>query len=135
MTKIKSRKKFIVSHGGHCPNWTWAWSFINESKRLIIFGAWSNHPSPDYDGCILDKAWAISYKGNKQPAYPFSREHIRLIEVAAYRLAVFPMEYSMDNKGENGIGPAKIESFTPVLTAAKLQRINDRWYARLELPC
>jgi 5-methylcytosine-specific restriction protein A len=35
-----SRKVFIESCGATCRNWQWSWSFVNESKRFVVFGVW-----------------------------------------------------------------------------------------------
>ncbi|HDY85591.1 MAG TPA: HNH endonuclease, partial [Methylophaga sp.] len=88
-----SRKKFIESQGATCRNWTWSWSFINESEKVIIFGAWDTNTDGD-TSLILSDTWEYSGKGRKQPAYEQSREHIRLIEEEGYELKTFPIIYS-----------------------------------------
>ncbi len=85
-----SRKQFIESQGATCKNWTWSWSFINKSEKFIIFGAWDIHNDGNTT-LILGEDWATSRKGGKQPGYPQSREHIRLIEEEGYQLKTFPM--------------------------------------------
>jgi len=37
-----SRKQFIEKLGATCAKWNWSWSFINESKKEIIFGVWDD---------------------------------------------------------------------------------------------
>lgn len=123
-----SRKKFIESQGATCRNWTWSWSFINESEKMIIFGAWDTNTDGD-TSLILSDTWEYSGKGRKQPAYEQSREHIRLIEEEGYELKTFPIIYSDANKDENGIGPAKIEGFIPELSKKILKRVGGKWYA------
>jgi 5-methylcytosine-specific restriction protein A len=122
-----NRKQFIESHGATCQNWTWSWSFINESEKIIIFGAWDINQTGN-KSLILNEVWEISRRGRKQAGYPQSREHIRLLEEEGYRLMTFPMVYSDANE-EGGIGPAKIEGFTPKLTSKILIRIGPCWYA------
>jgi len=122
-----NRKQFIESHGATCRNWTWSWSFINEPKKIVIFGAWDVNQRGN-KSLILNEEWEISRRGRKQPAYAQSREHIRLIEDEGYRLMTFPMVYSDANE-EGGIGPAKIEGFTPKLTPKSLIRVGPCWYA------
>jgi 5-methylcytosine-specific restriction protein A len=122
-----NRKQFIESHGATCQNWTWSWSFINESKKIIIFGAWDVYQTGNKT-LILNEEWEISRRERKQPGYPQSREHIRLVEEEGYRLMTFPMVYSDANE-EGGIGPAKIKGFTPKLTSQSLIRIEPCWYA------
>ena len=121
-----SRKQFIESQGATCKNWTWSWSFINEAEKFIIFGAWDIHDDGNTT-LILSEDWATSRKGGKQPGYPQSREHIRLIEEEGYGLKTFPMEYMAADEEEGA--PAKIKGFTPELTDKELIRIDNSWYA------
>lgn len=120
------RKQFIKSQGAGCKNWNWSWSFVNEAEKFIIFGAWDVYDDGNMT-LIFSEDWEISHKGRKQPGYPQSREHIRLIEEDGYRLKTFPMEY-MAASEEDG-APAKIKDFTPKLTDKKLVRIDKSWYA------
>jgi 5-methylcytosine-specific restriction protein A len=123
-----NRKQFIESQGATCRNWTWSWSFINEKKKVIIFGAWDIHTEGN-TSLILSEDWQFSKRGRKQPAYEQSREHIRLVEEEGYELKTFPIKYSDANKDEDGVGPAKIEGFDPVLTAKSLKKVGRSWYA------
>lgn len=123
-----SRKSFIQSQGATCHNWTWSWSFINEEKRTIIFGAWDRYTEGS-KSLILGETWAKNHAGRKNPAYPEAREHIRLVEEQGYTLLTFPIIYSDELRGENGLGPAKIKGFDPTLTQRSLVRVGDNWYA------
>lgn len=122
-----NRKQFIESQGATCGNWTWSWSFINEAERIVIFGAWDMYDSGSQT-LILSEEWETSRRGRRQPGYAQSREHIRLVEEEGYELKTFPMQYSAANE-EDGTEPAKIEGFTPKLTAKTLLRIGSYWYA------
>ena len=117
-----NRKQFIESHGATCDNWTWSWSFINESARLIIFGAWDRYTN-GRKAMILSEDWRTRL-GRKNAGYEQSREHIRLIEEEGYRLMTFPMQHSKD-----GDGPAKIKGFIPKLSEKTLTRVGKFWYA------
>lgn len=123
-----NRKQFIESQGATCRNWTWSWSFVNEKKKVVIFGAWDRHTEGN-TSLILSEDWQESRRGRKQPAYEQSREHIRLVEEEGYQLMTFPMKYSDANKDEAGVGPAKIEGFEPRLTEKFLKRVGGNWYA------
>lgn len=123
-----SRKKFIESQGATCQNWMWSWSFINVEKRTVIFGVWDRNVSANMS-LILSEDWEVSRKGRKQPAYTQAREHIRLVEEEGYRLMVFPMKYSDENKGADGAGPAKIGGFEPKLKEMSLIPAVGKWYA------
>jgi len=123
-----NRKQFIESQGATCKNWTWSWSFINNSEKTIIFGAWDNLTSGDAS-IIFSEDWEVSDKGKKLPGYSESREHIRLIEEDGFILKIFPIQHSDEKKDENGIGPSKIKGFTPKLSLRKLKKIGKHWYA------
>ena len=123
-----SRKQFIESQGATCQNWTWSWSFINQKEKIIIFGAWDLYTEGSTT-LILRESWKKSPNGRKQPGYAQSREHIRLIEEEGYQLKTFPLKYSDSNRGEEGVGPAKIIDFVPKLTTKSLKRVGLSWYA------
>lgn len=38
-----------------CRNWNWSWSFVNQSSRQVIFGAWDKD-TPGGRAMILDEA-------------------------------------------------------------------------------
>ncbi len=123
-----NRKSFIQSHGATCANWTWSWSFINVEKRTIIFGAWDKHTEGSRS-LILSEAWATNRTGRKNPSYPQSREHIRLVEEDGYKLLTFQLIFSDELQDENGVGPSKIKGFEPLLTPKSLVRVGSNWYA------
>lgn len=123
-----NRKEFIESQGATCLNWTWSWSFVNEKKKVVIFGAWDRN-TEESTTLILGENWEVSRRGRKQPAYVQAREHIRLVEEKGYKLMTFPMKYSEVNKGDDGIGSVKIEGFEPKLTEKSLKRVSGNWYA------
>lgn len=123
-----NRKQFIQSHGATCRNWTWSWSFINQDKRIVIFGAWDKDTSGSRS-MILDEAWSRSSAGRKTAGYPEAREYLRLVEEEGYNLVTFPMIFSDDLHDADGIGPARIKAFGTELTAKSLIRIGPRWYA------
>jgi hypothetical protein len=99
-----NRRRFIESLGAACQNWTWSWSFVNHKERFVVFGAWDINDDGNRT-LILKEGWATSRRGRKQPAYPQSREHIRLIEEEGYRLKTFAMQYELaDPDDEGGVG-------------------------------
>lgn len=128
-----SRKKFIESHGATCRNWTWSWSFVNEKKKLIIFGVWDINTKGN-TSLIFNEDWKQNYAGRKNPAYQEALEHIHLVEENGYALMTFPIVYSDELKDENGLGPAKIKSFTPELTQKTLKKVGNKWYASDNIP-
>lgn len=123
-----SRKQFIISQGATCKNWTWSWSFINKKRKIILFGAWDHHAEGE-TSMIFSEKWKINARGRKSSGYDQSREHLRLIEGEGYRLMTFPMKASDAKKGEDGLGPAAIESFRPVVREKILTRVANSWYA------
>lgn len=123
-----SRKSFIQSHGATCANWTWSWSFVNVEKQTVIFGAWDKNTEGSR-ALLLSEAWAKNFSGRKNPAFPQSREHIRLVEEQGYKLLTFPIIFSDELQDEDGFGPAKIKGFKQVLTQRSLIRVGANWYA------
>ena len=121
-----SRKAFVESHGATCKNWTWSWSFVNHEDRFVIFGAWDKEDDGS-NVMILAEDWA-TLRDRRQPGYPQSREHIRLVEEEGYRLYTFPMQHSRTEPGNNE-SAAKIAGFTPELSERDLIRFGSRWYA------
>jgi 5-methylcytosine-specific restriction protein A len=121
-----NRKQFIQSHGATCDNWTWSWSFINERQRFVIFGAWDRLIS-GRRAKIFSKAWVTNAKGKTSKGYKQSLEHIRLIEEEGYQLFTFPMQ-PVEETWQDDVIP-KIKSITHELTAKKLVRIGDDWFA------
>lgn len=121
-----NRKQFIQSQGATCKNWTWSWSFINKAEKFIIFGVFDIHDGGNM-ARILSEDWEISHRGNRQPGYSQSREHVRLIEEEGYKLKTFPMKYTLADEGEGA--PAKIKGFIPKLADRKLIPIGNSWYA------
>ena len=121
-----SRKKFIERNGATCINWYWSWSFVNEEKKLILFGAWEDHIKGGR-AHIFSENWEIR-RDRRQNAWPQSREHIRLLEEEGYELRIFKMV--CDDLGASiGTGPRKIKSFDPNLLSAKLVREGRDWIA------
>ena len=123
-----SRKEFIESHGATCKNHQWSWSFINEYKKFIIFGAW-DRDTEDNGTKIFSEEWMYNNKGRKNSGYDQSRGHIRLIEEEGYDLFTFPMVFSDAKQDESGAGPAKVDDFEPILQKRGLLREGNSWYA------
>lgn len=121
-----NRKQFIQSHGASCDNWNWSWSFVNKTKRMVIFGAWDGLIS-GRNAKIFSKNWIINAKNKKSKGYKQSLEHIRLIQEEDYQLFTFPMQ-PIEETWQDDVIP-KIKSFTPELTAKNLVQIGDDWFA------
>ena len=123
-----TRKQFIESTGAPCKNWNWSWSFINDSERLIIFGAWDRFTNGRI-AMIFSEDWRVNNRGHKSAGYNQSREHVRLIEEEGYRLMTFPMEYTeASGEDDKNAGP-RIGGFTQELSEKKLTRVGRAWYA------
>jgi len=124
-----SRRKFIESHGATCQNWTWSWSFINEARKQIIFGAWDVYKT-DTRALILSEDWQIGPNGKKSSGYKQSRSHIDLVQNSGYELLTFPIIHAAANpKAINS--PSKIKDFSPVLSRATLLQVGNSWYAHI----
>jgi 5-methylcytosine-specific restriction protein A len=118
-----NRRQFVESKGATCDNWNWCWSFINEAKRTVIFGAWDTNTKGN-SAMILDQDWHTNDDGRRNPGYSKSLEHIRLIEQEGYRLMTFPME-----EARTAGGKIKIKRIIPVLSLKKLDKRGNRWWA------
>ena len=118
-----SRRKFIESQGATCKNWQNSWSFINEAKRIIIFGAW-DRDTVGKRTKIFSEDWQFGKNDRQNPDYRQSKEHIRLIEEEGYELMTFPMHREDDKDGR-----AKIGGITQKLTKRKLTRVGGEWFA------
>ena len=127
MVKL-SRKAFVEKYGATCNNFRNSWSFVNHNKKFVIFGTWDQAKNGD-GAVILSKKWVANESGRKYGSYKESRKHIRLITEEGYALHIFPMVHSDENQDEDGIGPSKIRSFTPVLYRATLNQVGDEWLA------
>lgn len=128
-----NRKTFIQANGAGCSNWRRAWSFVNEKEKFVIFGAWEDRISGS-NALILSERWQFNKKGHKQGSYKQSREHIRLVEEEGFKLKIFPQKISDAHKDSNGDGPAKIDSYTPILIDKYLVKIGEDWFATDEEP-
>ena len=120
---MRSRKKFIESHGATCRSWYNNWSFVNHSKRFVIFGAWDQETKGGA-AKILSEDWRVRRdNGRKAPGYDQSRKHIRLIEEEGYGLMTYPMQSVRDVDGHLRIGDL------PELTKKQLTKVGKGWYA------
>jgi len=120
-----NRRVFIESQGATCRNWSWSWSFINESEKTIIFGAWDIH-TKDGVTLILSEEWR-ERNGRVQPGYTQAYEHIQLIENQGFVLKTFPMEIDVELLEEED--EAKIKSFGEELHGKALRKVGGNWYA------
>ena len=77
----------MEEQGATCNNQYNNWSFINEKKKIIIFGAWE-----DKNGVIFSEDWKRNENRRKNPGYKQSMEHIKLIENEGYALYIYWMK-------------------------------------------
>lgn len=85
-----SRVEFLRSLGATCKNYNWSWSFIDETNKRIIFGAWDHLKSADGKSVlILSHDWRVDSQGRKKPGYKQSIEHINKILYDGYSLYIF----------------------------------------------
>jgi 5-methylcytosine-specific restriction protein A len=117
-----SRKQFIESLGATCTNWNWSWSFINRSKKEIIFGVWDDR-AIGANWLVFTYDWERNENGQKNKGFQQSRDHIAHIENEGYKLYVFRM-FAVD-----GSDPIKIRDFERKLLPKKLLRKGNDWYA------
>ena len=121
-----NRKQFIECQGATCLNWTWSWSFVNHTRKFVIFGAWDRFTDGN-KALILSEDWSSGSK-RKNSGYPQSREHIRLIQEEGYSLKTFAMQHESADAAD-GDAPSKIKEFTEKLFDKSLIQIGASWYA------
>ena len=109
----------MEGQGATCNNWYNSWSFINEKKKFIIFGAWE-----DKNGIIFSEDWERGDNGRKKPGYKQSLKHIQLIESGEYTLYIYWMKLEKDTP--TGV-TRKIGSFNPELIEAQIYKEGRDW--------
>jgi len=122
-----NRKQFIQSHGATCRNWTWSWSFVNHTKKMVIFGAWDVQREQERS-VILRERWktkVVDGKTRKNLGYVQAIEHIQLI-AEGYDFFTFDMEQGRNDEDRD---VAVIKSFTPKLEKRFLRKEGTVWYA------
>ncbi|MEQ9261356.1 MAG: HNH endonuclease [Roseovarius sp.] len=120
-----SRKAFIERYGGTCANWNWSWSFVNNTTKVVFFGAWDAHESGEKQ-TILHDDW--EYRGGRRaPGYKQALEHLNLVK-NGYALMTFPMKRGLAHEGTDK-DTSKILSFEPSLEQRTLQRLGKSWLA------
>lgn len=129
MDNYNNRKQFITAQGAECKNWNWSWSFVNHDEKLVIFGAWHNHDKGPKGQTILAEDWALTAKGKAASGYKQSFDHLKLVMEQGYTIKTFPIFPVDENHVELGVGPSRIESFTPVLSIKTVEKIKDEWVA------
>ena len=118
--KQMSRKQFLESQGVTYAN-PYAWSFVNEKEKFVVFGQWEHQ----LDNKILSETWATDENGRKRGNYKTALKHIDLIEKEGFQLKTF-LQRAED---PNPLGSAKIKRFTPSLVPKKLVKRGDAWCA------
>ncbi|HDX3819625.1 TPA: HNH endonuclease [Escherichia coli] len=122
-----SRVEFLRSLGATCKNYNWSWSFIDETNKRIIFGAWDHLKSADGKSVlILSHDWRVDSQGRKKPGYKQSIEHINKILYDGYSLYIF---YQIRQEKTTASGAAKIKDFEKNIVRKYLTKINSNWYA------
>ncbi len=116
-----------MSHGASCANWTWSWSFVNQEERFVVFGAWDDQVVAGRV-LIFSEDWRIGSSGRRNPSWPQSREHLRLVEEEGFRLMIFSQSKAPRDPA-NRDAPCKIARFTPELHEARLQCVDGSWHA------
>ena len=119
-----SRLKFANNHGAICSNYRYAWSYINEDEKFIIFGAWE-HTKVEYGHLIFSKSWERDENGRKKNAYSPSFAHIERIIEDGFKLFVFSQKAVPGTEN----GPAEIESFKQELEERKLLVVGNDYLA------
>lgn len=119
-----SRSGFIKEkYQATCSNINYAWSFINEGQKSIIFGAWDDTIENGRQ-LILSDDWAVR-RDRRQPGYMKSMEHIDKILSEGFRLFTFKMTRAKTT----GDGPARVKNFETTIYEKRLLIEKPLYYA------
>jgi 5-methylcytosine-specific restriction protein A len=122
-----SRTEFMRELGATCKNDNWSWSFIDDTNKRIIFGAWEDLKSEDgTKALIVSNNWRVDAFGKKKPGFSQSMEHIEKILYEGYSLYTFSQ--TRQEKTTDG-GSAKIKHFERKIVRKYLTKIDGDWYA------
>lgn len=119
-----SRSAFAAKFGAMCVNPQFAWSYINEVEKFILFGAWEHEKSSDR--CLIfSERWQRNISGRKNNGYGQSSKHINKIVGEGFNL----MTFSMVAVDTNPIGPTKVKSFSEEIFPKKLVKVGGDYFA------
>lgn len=125
-----TRTAFLKSLGATRRNMRWSWSAVNHEKRFVVFGAWNEYEK-SAGILVLSEEWKFNRKGTRRnPGYPESLEHIRLIELEGYQLKSFEMRMKNKDAHMRGDEPARIKSFVAKAVDCQLVKIGPDWFAK-----
>ena len=120
---FSSRLKFVKSKNVVGEN-AYAWSFINDEERFVIFGAW-RHAKTKQGNVIFSDKWIRKENGHRNPGYTMSIPHIEKIIEENYQLYTFPQVA----KPGTETGTAVIGDWKAELTEKKLVKIGFDYVA------
>jgi 5-methylcytosine-specific restriction enzyme A len=126
-----SRIGFARGLGATCNNPNYAWSFINEDKKFVLFGAWTHH-EVSRSQFIFSLDWKHDRTKRKKNGDPVKRksfasslDHVDRIQEEGFRLFTFRMVAA--NPREQGV--SKIKSFERVATEKTLVAVGNDFFA------
>ena len=123
--KYSSRFKYVKSLGVSGEN-KYAWSFVNEEEKFVVFSAWTDL---DVDGKQLIFSDTDSWKflnGRRQGGHTHSTKHIELILEENYKLYTFPQ---IPEPREDKTKPAKYKDWKEELSPKELLVEGLYYYA------
>ena len=119
-----SRSEFAAKFGAMCVNPQFAWSYINDADKFVLFGAWEHEQS--LDNCrILSESWKTNAAGRKNNGYGQSLKHINKIVDENFNL----MTFSMVAVDSHPSGPTKVKSFSEEIVPKTLVKIDGDYFA------
>ena len=111
--KFSSRFKYVQSLGISGRN-KYAWSFVNEEKKFVVFAAWTNLIEDEKQLILSDSDDWVFLNGRRQGGHTHSTKHIELILEEGYKLFTFRQ---IPNPRNDPTKPASwktwIEEFNP----------------------
>ena len=86
--KFSSRFKYVKSLGVSGNN-TYAWSFVNEKEKFVLFGAWTDKIQDGKQLIFSDSNEWRFLNGRGQGGHTHSTKHVELIQEEGYKLFTF----------------------------------------------
>lgn len=120
-----SRNNFAARYDAFGSNVNWNWSWINEKKKFVIFGASTVHEAGDVQ-LILSKAWERNLKGRKHSGYSQAIRHLARITDNGFKLFTFRQ---VESDPDPETGNVNMKSFEEELEERSLRMMNGNWYA------
>lgn len=118
-----SIKSFVLRYGATCPNWNFAWSYINDAQKFVILTAWQH----EFDGeryKVFSANWRLNQSGRKNNGYRITKGHIEQALFEGYSVKIVRKYARLPIQGV-----VQTERFDEELVPAKITAENGEVFA------